>query len=329
MNRLNEGLQHVLEGVLRPEEANRLGLEYRPSLNLDHGIIGALHLLSLIERIVKDEPWLKVEDFLPAVTAIAKHNVRRREDRIEFDREPLAFLLALCDQVQEWRRPRLSFAVAPQFLSALLGGTEIGGNLAGPFEVMELNIQATIQPDDAKNRNLDLRFVHDGNRDRAQLTVTLKFDGRINRNSAVFSMWLDSTLNFQRLDFGDLPLDVTVIYDTPMYRHHDGHFESQLHRLRNAAHETHMNFLADWFPDRREPSGGSPADAISVHTNGAVGHEMDLGKHREKLSLNVRRLGSRALMTRAMDAFWERLPSWKDFNDDRDYLGDYSVSIPE
>jgi hypothetical protein len=150
----------------------------------------------------------------------------------------------------------------------------------------------------------------------------MEYDEQINRNSGVFSVWLDATLNFQRLDFEGLPLDISVTYVTPLYENHEHRVsQPQLHRLRNAAHETHMSFLMKWFPTGQKAT----TDRVLL-TNGAVTYHCD---NREELTLDLRALSSRVLMTRGMDAFWKCLQEWKHFNDDRDFPGDYVPVTPE
>lgn len=75
---------------------------------LDHGIVSALFLLFL-ERIgskeegkTPSEAWQK--DIYQAFEAIGKHNLD--EARINPQENPLAFILALSDVLQEWDRPR-------------------------------------------------------------------------------------------------------------------------------------------------------------------------------------------------------------------------------
>ena len=74
---------------------------------IDHGVISAmftchLHLNRALPDSV-DKAWL--DDIQPALRAIIRHNLP--EDRIDPKKEPLSFLLFLCDHLQEWDRPRV------------------------------------------------------------------------------------------------------------------------------------------------------------------------------------------------------------------------------
>jgi hypothetical protein len=88
----------------------------------DHGVAAWLHL----------QQWLKdvkcpLDSLAPALKAILRHNLSKQE--IDLYKEPLSFLLMLCDHIQEWGRPRvgpeplargimegLRFAEKPEFV---------------------------------------------------------------------------------------------------------------------------------------------------------------------------------------------------------------------
>jgi hypothetical protein len=89
--------------------------------------------------------------------------------------------------------------------------------------------------------------------------------------------------------------------------------QQQLHRLRDAAYETHMSFLAEWFPSE---------------TNTAVTHESGSKSEPETLSIDLRALSMRPRMTRDLDAFTACLSEWKHYQDDQLYPGDYAIAVP-
>lgn len=81
-----------------------------------------------------------------------------------------------------------------------------------------------------------------------------------------------------------------------------------------------MAFLEKWFPDRVEEDKSL--------TNGVVSYRYQEPAETEILELDLRALSHRVLMTRDMSAFWDRLKDWKQFNDDRDFPGDYASVTP-
>lgn len=69
----------------------------------DHGVVSALHLEALLKNIIRDKGKKDIKYYQPAIRAIATHNSRKHT--VSFRKEPLGFLLILCDTIQEWVRP--------------------------------------------------------------------------------------------------------------------------------------------------------------------------------------------------------------------------------
>jgi len=65
----------------------------------DHGIISALQIVYLVEK--PDQEWW--QDMNMAIEAAVLHNYSKA--KIDHNKAPLAFLLFLCDHLQEWDRP--------------------------------------------------------------------------------------------------------------------------------------------------------------------------------------------------------------------------------
>jgi len=322
LRRLCERFKEAVAKLSEDREVVRLGIAREDRLGQDHGVVGALHVQSLLKRIARDDPSVDPSDYAPAVRAIALHNLRRHDPKVKFSKEPLAFLLAICDQLQEWRRPRLSFPTAPNFLMAQLEDpVQASLDLEGPFKSLRTNLEVL---NGGKEPKINLRFRRSG-KGNPLLCMEAEYDAPINRNSGVFELWLDATLNFQRLDFEGLNLDIAVTYVTPYCDdRHRSHPPRQMDRLRNAAYETHMTCLEDWFPNQRVKEG---SDAWL--TNGAVAYRYDDLARTEHLRLDLRALTKQVLMTGRMDTFRSRLREWKHANDDRDFPGDYANVVPE
>jgi hypothetical protein len=81
--------------------------EYQPrNLKMDHGVVGAVNLLktlrtpeTLRRNLREDRPLIE------AARAIAVHNFKDNLKDVPFEDFPLAFLLMLADELQEWGRP--------------------------------------------------------------------------------------------------------------------------------------------------------------------------------------------------------------------------------
>jgi hypothetical protein len=76
------------------------------NLRMDHGVVGAINLLRTLgspDKIRKRSP----EDtpLIEAARAISVHNFKEGLRNVRFEESPLAFLLILVDELQEWSRP--------------------------------------------------------------------------------------------------------------------------------------------------------------------------------------------------------------------------------
>lgn len=304
-------IRTIKEQLIESSEVSNLQIgELFKGVENDHGIIGALHLQALIEKIENEDDDVKLKEFEPAIQAIALHNLRKKENKINFSENPIAFLLAFCDQIQEWNRIKMPYSTSPNIiLSSLVeNGVKKNNSMGGICNVYVHSVVST-------QKDGTIKFKLNDNR----LEFTLEYDEQINRNSNVFGLWLDSTLNFQRLEIEELPFDVKVNFKTPYFYNKDQNVKTpQLYRLRNAAYETHMSFLSDWFPN--ESNG-------EVLTNGAVDYYKD--GETELLSLDLKKLSQKRRMTKDMGAFYTQLSKWKHYNDDKEFPGDYVEVHPE
>ena len=81
--------------------------EYQPrTLHMDHGVVGAVNLLRTLgspEKLRKNLP--DDRPLMEAARAISVHNSKDYLKNVPFEDFPLAFLLILADELQEWSRP--------------------------------------------------------------------------------------------------------------------------------------------------------------------------------------------------------------------------------
>jgi hypothetical protein len=277
----------------------------------DHGIVAAWHLEHLLREAATTDATIHCKDYAPAIRAIAMHNSRKH--RVSFADDPLAFLLILCDSLQEWHRPRLGFATSPGLILSWMKDTI----------THEASTSSTLQSLQIKSltKRRGSFFLQSGQ----PLQFVLAFSDEIKWNAGVFNLWLDASCNFQRLDFAGLPngFDVEVRYCTPAFtKNGSEHPEQQLHRLRDAAQETHMTFLNRWFPN-------SPSACSRGTTNGSVTWRPSqagrMPESYESLTLHLRKLSETNPITGSIDDFRKHLRNWKYYNEDREYGGDYAA----
>ncbi|HUT82971.1 MAG TPA: hypothetical protein VMZ29_17375 [Candidatus Bathyarchaeia archaeon] len=100
-NKIISNVEHF-EGTIDGHRVYQQGSQ----IQLDHGVIGALSLLRSIgtpEEIKTNRDELL--GYIKAAQAIAIHNFKDQLSDYTFDNNPLAFLLILIDEMQEWGRP--------------------------------------------------------------------------------------------------------------------------------------------------------------------------------------------------------------------------------
>jgi len=319
LKELREDLEKVVDKLSTELSVEGfVGYEASDKPGEDHGVIAARHLEGLLKIIAKDDPNVKPEEYEPSIRAIAMHNSRNHT--VNFDDEPLAFLLILCDTIQEWNRMQFNFATAPvEILTKLEGYGVREEDLMGPLLQVKMNAEPLMRASG------EIDYFRISGKDGKKIHFTLEYDEGIQKNAGVFNLWIDASCNLQRLDFGDLNIEIDVEYVTPWYRGEDGTLEQQFYRLRDAARDTHMGFLADWFPEKvnKEKTGV---------TNEAVEYIAEEAKNglskKERLILHLRELAKKRRITKDIEVFRDRLKEWKQYNEDRDFSGDYAEIIP-
>jgi hypothetical protein len=316
-------VQKALDGLSRAiDEDDFAGYTVDDKPGEDHGVISALHLEALLKNIARDNRQLKVEDYRAAIRAIAAHNSRKHT--VSFVKEPIGFLLIVCDTIQEWVRPRLLYSTAPvQMLTWLMGQGGESEHLTGPFRSLTFH--------QVRRENGVYHLVPTNGKD--QLFFSLEYGDGINKNSGVFNLWLDATYNLQRLDMAGLGFEIDVEYITPYYRQKPlMDPEQQFHRLQDAVKETHMEFVERWFPRRalRYVGGdGKPCDGVTNDGVTYIEAKKDDIRESEHLVLHLRQLCKNRLISGNIDEFRKRLKTWRHYNDDREFAGDYAPAIPK
>lgn len=297
--------------VISEELNNENKLEYGKikSSAKDHGIISAHHLFALLCKISDDDPTVDLNEYKHVINAISLHNYRK--NKISFNSEPLAFLLILCDTLQEWKRMQLNYSNSPlNIISSLLGNSIHKDDLLGPFKEMYIENIKYNQKDDSfqleKGKPLIFKLI---------------YDEKINKNTGVFSLWLDASCNLQRLDYSDFPFDIAIEYITPLFRK-NGKELKQLHRLRNLKNELHLGFLHNWMPEINN-------NGILTNLSRAVEYKYDENICKERLTLNLRQLTLNKAITKDISEFYKRLPEWKHYHDDKEFVGDYAKITPD
>jgi len=169
---------------------------------LDHGIVSAMHLLFLAhagEDLEEDakpsEEWC--EDICEAFEAIGKHNLEGIH--IITGESPLAFLLLLCDHLQEWDRPRPDSVQMRRSVSTLVHRhgdcLAVGSNVVRYFST---------------NLRWDNETVRLSDCNPLRLTLHCNDAGREHFEPAL--IWCYNTYDFQRVDLSKWLYDFSIVF---------------------------------------------------------------------------------------------------------------------
>jgi hypothetical protein len=109
VKRASEGISRCLEGEHADEQIT----------GLDHGVVSFLHVRSALQQTGRPELIAKYKS---ACSAIRKHNLHLP---ICMASEPLSGLLVICDELQEWERPRMSGRALAQHVRCVGRSTPI------------------------------------------------------------------------------------------------------------------------------------------------------------------------------------------------------------
>jgi hypothetical protein len=169
---------------------------------LDHGIVSAIYLRFLAhsgEDLEEDAKPSKewCDDICEAFEAIGKHNLEGTH--IIPGESPLAFLLLLCDHLQEWDRPRPDSIQMRRSVSTLVHRpgdcSAAGSNIVRYFST---------------NLRWDKETVRLSDSDSLRLTLHCNDAGREHFEPAV--IWCSNTYDFQRVDLSKWLYDFSIVF---------------------------------------------------------------------------------------------------------------------
>ncbi len=154
--KLGEEISMFLASV-NERATNELGLEVSLACSYNHGILSYEYVRALLHSFKSFQPDRSLtQAWSEALAAIAKHNLDT--EVISWRDEPVAVLLVLCDELQDWNRPQWGpGAFAPTVMGAVHFGRRTG--LSPPSLCRALRIT---QSHTARRRNRHVISVQYG-----------------------------------------------------------------------------------------------------------------------------------------------------------------------
>jgi hypothetical protein len=135
---IRKGLGKLNKGLLEGFASLNLELPALDNNKVSHGIISAAHVLNILKTMPAkndDERQNLIKGYQSAIYAMAMHEHTGKE--VLLGREPLAAILKLCDEVQDWERPRID---ALPFRQQLLAAVKYGAPFAPATSTMMKNL---------------------------------------------------------------------------------------------------------------------------------------------------------------------------------------------
>jgi len=248
----------------------------------DHGVIGALHISELIYSIKNNEPN-EYNEYVCAFRAVAFHSESKGD--LVFKDDPLAVLLVICDEIQEWGRPSvdrnyLSLSVATHFHQKSEYWIDF-------VESLCINIRAYYDED---KKQLDLSL-----KDNSPMCCTISYNENIHKKHSIFQAWLARSKSLQRLKLEGSPLmnfsfkigsKIRENNRVHQFRKNETHME----RLRRFIRETHYWKLFGWLQ--------------------CVEYQKE--KKQETVEINIDKLHETKPIEGEMEEFWKEFLAWKD-----------------
>lgn len=175
---------------------------------LDHGVVSATHSLYLdqvhLENKMGNVPnpdWMK--QITSAFRAMVMHNLKD-EVKIDSSKDPLSFLLLLCDHIQEWDRPRVDSLRLRRFVTSALQGPR-SGSLDSSTIVRYLKAGLSWNQKDKKMTPILLKHS-------LELSLHYKDSGDEQFEPAL--IWCQNSYDFEKVVLDNWPQNFHLVFKT-------------------------------------------------------------------------------------------------------------------
>jgi hypothetical protein len=218
------------------------------SASKDHAVISAVHTHHLLSKIRNNDVFIK--SYKDSLDAIILHESSFRE--IDIEKNPIAFLLLLCDRIQEWGRPRIQIEdISQKFISALRFEDPIYPETYKTAKYLGANLEIGIVIS-TNIKMMEWRITQKKIFDTNSLTFYLVHDAANYEESAeVVPSWIKLYSDFQKLtNLDKLKLDSIIIGSIHPRSSQLNKFNwdaTEMELLRTfAIHEPKGAYLSEW-----------------------------------------------------------------------------------
>ncbi len=189
------------------DKLQEIGVKITKVDKLSHGVVSALHILNIIETSLPEKEEYQKKElinyYLPAISAITKHDMESED--ISLKKEPVGFLLCICDELQDWERPSLDILPFKEKIAAAIRfGTSFRIESSSMLDIIYLKLKNRIKP---YSQRIELT-------DKNKFHFILDYSGAVNeKDFNPFYSWLLKSFKLQRLNQEDI-LDIEIEFIT-------------------------------------------------------------------------------------------------------------------
>jgi hypothetical protein len=253
-NATTEGIGLFTSNVLEKLKGINIEIEAGQLKRLDHGVVSALHVLNILEKTSIDK------EYLPAISAILMHNLTTKP--IDIEKEPVAVLLSICDELQDWERPRVeTLPFKERVFAAIRYGGRLSFERSSMMDVIKISLDSEINPYCG-----EIRLLMNN-----KLEVILDYrEVSKQKDFCIFYPWLLKSFKLQRLDLkGVFDVQITFLSE-PRTKKGD------LEQLKKNRRKERIWYLEKWLDMVRDDSNvldDGKAEKVIIRVNNLYEHK--------------------------------------------------------
>lgn len=279
-DKVKEGYQNAVRQFLadRPLSDILSEVDYE-----DHGVISAIHVAEILYTIGSKE----VAEYTSSLRALAYH--AKSTDELTFASDPLAVLLILCDEIQEWGRP----AVDRENLAFSMSLFSNKNTEYWYHAIDSVGININIECGGGETHN-PIKISLAG---ASHLQCEIRYTKNIQRDNSIYQVWLSRSESLQRLNLAESPLagmKFKLISDI-RENHHVHDFrkkEKQMERLKRFVRNERFWLLSPWLE--------------------TVVYDKDVLDDKDVVELDIDSLQIVKPVQFKLSEFWRKFSEWKD-----------------
>lgn len=261
--------------------------EYEGRFAENHGAVSWSHVRNLLRNMKRDDKFM--EDMAEALCAIFKHS---SHVEICAEKEPISFLLLLCDRLQEWGHPRVEISELTRSVASAMHFSGVA-KLDLRWSVTHLGINFNV----SKNSSHKIEKVKDN------LEFILNYVDSKGTIIEPAVIWAELSFDFKRIILPNKNKQISVTCIHPLKND-----ESQ--RWQPTEFELIQEFILN-SPKNEGACLNGWLEAIKAGCKGISYKAPSKETNEEKFIVRLKELSSLDTLTQLPDKFYKTYSNWK------------------